>query len=123
MLVQDRRTLVARSRGKDVFFTPGGKREPGETDAQCLAREVREELGVELVAGSIARYGTFQAPAHGKPAGTLVRIVGYTAEYRGGLAPCAEVEELRWVGYGERGLTTATGRLVLEDLRSKGLID
>ena len=68
--------LVARSYGKDVFYTPGGKREPGESDTTALVRECREELSVDLSAATLDRYGTFEAQAYGKPEGTVVRIAG-----------------------------------------------
>jgi len=47
-LVQQR--LPGRSRAL-LWEYPGGKVEPGESDAQALVREAREELGVRLEVG------------------------------------------------------------------------
>jgi mutator protein MutT len=45
---------------------PGGKREPGETFEQCLTRELREELGVEVAVG-----GLFESVTHAYPEKTV----------------------------------------------------
>jgi mutator protein MutT len=41
---------------------PGGKREAGETFEQCLVREIREELGVEIAVGEL-----FEEISHAYP--------------------------------------------------------
>ncbi|MBP6792999.1 MAG: NUDIX domain-containing protein, partial [Aeromonas sp.] len=38
--------LCARSHGKALYYIPGGKREPGESDEAALVREIAEELAV-----------------------------------------------------------------------------
>ena len=46
-----RRAADAHLAGRWEF--PGGKREPGETGEQALAREIREELGCEADIGAL----------------------------------------------------------------------
>ena len=123
--VKDRKQLVVRSKGKGSFFTPGGKREAGESDAQALIRECREELSVELKPGSLKPYGVFQAQAHGKPEGTMVIMTCFTAEFEDEktLAPANEIEEMRWIESSEASCVSATSALILHDLKVKGLID
>lgn len=41
---------------------PGGKREPGETFEDCLVRELREELGIEVSVGELVESITHKYP-------------------------------------------------------------
>lgn len=51
--IQNRKILSTRSKGKDTFYLPGGKRETGESDVQTLTREIQEELSVDLLPESL----------------------------------------------------------------------
>ena len=52
LLEQDGRFLVSQrpsgGHGAGLWEFPGGKCEPGESDAETLARELREELGIAV---------------------------------------------------------------------------
>ena len=45
--------ILATQRGygdfKDGWEFPGGKMEPGETPEECIVREIKEELNVDIV--------------------------------------------------------------------------
>ncbi|MEV6626084.1 NUDIX domain-containing protein [Amycolatopsis sp. NPDC051106] len=118
--VVDGRILSTRSRGKDVYYLPGGKREPGETDAETLVREVREELTVTIAEPTIAPAGTFEAQADGKESGVVVRMTCFTAEYTGTLKASSEIEEIAWLGYSDRDRVSAVDKIIFDHLRETG---
>ncbi len=122
--IKDKKVLMARSHGQDVFYTPGGGREEGETSEQALIREVKEELLVDIVPETIKHYGTFTAPAHGRPEGTIVQMTCYTADYIGELqVDDVEIAEYAWFGSADMDKLSAVGLIVFKDLREKNLIE
>ncbi|MEE6263981.1 NUDIX hydrolase [Plantactinospora sonchi] len=116
--IEDGRILSTRSRGKDVYYLPGGKREPGESDVETLLREVEEELTVAIVAETARPAGVFEASAHGHPAGVRVRMTCYTGDYRGTLAPSSEIAEVVWLGYADRDRVSPVDQLIFDELRA-----
>ena len=121
--IRDRRILGARSRGTQVCYLPGGKREIGESDETALIREIREELTVELRAGSLVPAGQFIAQADAKPAGVMVRLTCYEASFDGDIKPASEIEEVIWLGHGDRSRCSAAGQLLLDHLKQANRID
>ncbi|WP_018255737.1 NUDIX hydrolase [Salinispora mooreana] len=108
--------LSSRSRGKDVFYIPGGKREPGEGDIDTLVREIQEELSVTIAPDTAAYVGTFRAQAHGHPDGTAVRMTCYTADYQGLLRPSNEIEEIVWLTHTDRHRVAPVDRIIFDHL-------
>ena len=136
LINSERKQLVARSYNRTVFYTPGGKREPGESDEEALLRECSEELSVNLISSTktpstIEPFGSFEAQAYGKPEGTKVRMTCFHVtpreaelELENMVVASEEVEELKWIDSSfDREKLTVTGIMILEDLKEKGLID
>lgn len=111
------------SRGKDTWYIPGGKREAGEGDEVCLLREVEEELSVKLIPETISKYGIFEAQAHGHPAGLMVRMTCYSADFEGELRAASEIEKIEFFPYSRKAESSPVDHLIFDDLKTKGLIE
>ncbi|MFC5707188.1 NUDIX hydrolase [Aeromonas eucrenophila] len=119
---QDKKLLCARSHGKEIYYIPGGKREPGESDEMALIREIDEELAVSLSPDTLRFACEFSAQADGKPDGVLVKLRCYTGEADGAPTASAEIAELRWLDSRHLDEISPVSRLLFKWLAEQGLI-
>ena len=74
---------------------PGGKREPDETFEQCLVREIREELGVEISVGEL-----FESVTHAYPEKT-VHLKFFVCHLLDGEPQPLGCQAVKWAGKSE----------------------
>jgi 8-oxo-dGTP diphosphatase len=76
---------------------PGGKIEPGETVVECISREIREELAIEVTVGEQLilidhTYPTFH-----------LTLTVHHCQHVSGIPQPIESEEIRWVNISDLG--------------------
>jgi 8-oxo-dGTP diphosphatase len=123
LLIRDGKVLLCRKkRGTSLLILPGGKREAGESSLECLARELREELG-DVRAVSPELTGVYTHAAAGD-AGKIVRIELYRAELEGEARAQSEIGELAWFGVADDRalLAPSLAELIFPDLIARGIL-
>jgi ADP-ribose pyrophosphatase YjhB (NUDIX family) len=97
-IFRDGRVLLAeraQAPWAGVWSLPGGKVEPGERLAEAVAREVREEVGLDVAVGPLA--GIAEVVPDARSGGRHFVVLAYRAEWTGGEPQTSdEVAALRW---------------------------
>ena len=92
---QGRLLMIKRGHepGAGLWSIPGGRIEPGETDAEALVREMFEETGLAVEVGPLI--GSVRRPGLD---GAVIDIRDYAATVTGGtLRPGDDAADARWV--------------------------
>ncbi len=115
VIIKNGRILLVRK--KKVWILPGGKPEIGESDMQCLFREVREELP-QLVLQDPEYFSAFVGTTPHK--GDQLQAEVYFAHANGDITPSAEVNKAEWVKNPEEYNLSDITRKIVFFLRQNG---
>jgi len=102
---------------------PGGKIEAHEQPVNALARELEEELALNIDPASATYLGHFSAPAVNEP-GFEVQAELFQLHIQQPVSPAAEIEEVQWIdprGDGGLELAPLTRDLILPFYRDSVL--
>lgn len=96
ILIKEGHILIAKRRqGKHLagkWEFPGGKIEPGETPEECLAREMKEELGI------VVKVEDFMAKSIYEYDRGVVELLAYRVNWVSGELQLLDHDETKWIG-------------------------
>ncbi len=121
---KDKKMLQVRTNKQDqVFYTLGGKYEEGESDLECLKREVKEEVGCEIDEASLKFLKEFEDEAHGGQNMLHVRL--YTGKLIGEPRSSSEIVEIGYfdTSSDSKNLSIIAKRTIFPWLKMHGYIN
>lgn len=94
IIINDGKLLMLKGKEHEELWTPGGHLEEGEGEAECLARELKEEIGVKLTKSKF--FGEYPGKSFYQPEKIYNQHI-YLAEIEGEIKPDAEIESYLWL--------------------------
>ncbi len=95
LIIRQGRVLAAqRSESMDLpgkWEFPGGKVEEHEDPKECLRREIREELGIEIIVGEALIPSLFSYPSK------TIRLLPFIASWKSGEIRLSEHSQILWL--------------------------
>jgi len=95
-IITDGERVLAAQRSEEMphplkWEFPGGKLKPGETPENCIIREIREELGVEITVQKLlpSVKHTYRT--------SKIKLIPFVCHIKGGEISLSEHKSYRWV--------------------------
>lgn len=112
IVIQNGKVLFVRGKGYSELWTPGGKVELNETDEECLRRELREEISVNLL--DCKFFKEYKGRSYYHIDEPLLQRV-YVVSVEGDIKPDAEIESFLWLSKEEFDNRKELGFVVVKE--------
>ncbi|MFD6397652.1 NUDIX domain-containing protein [Nocardia sp. NPDC060249] len=125
VIIHDRKIMVVRKKNEEQLecIMPGGRMELGESQLECLTRELAEELNVRLLREEYI--GTYKDIAVFE--GVPLVIHAYLAIIEGDPMPANEIKEFLWIdsAFEQDGIRVGSimARKVIPEMKRRDIID
>lgn len=97
LILKDRKVLLERHGGKDIYIVPGGKLEAGESAQEALIRECEEEFHIAVKEIDLEYVGKFASRATHNP-DKIVQIETFIIKkWQGEITLDDGIEGIVWV--------------------------
>lgn len=119
--IKNKKLLIVHKKTIDLYISPGGKIEKGESDIECLSREVKEELG--CLCSNIKYWDTFNATTSDNKE---VELRCYFGNLNGEIVlnPEDNIDGFIWIGKNHKNIKMANSlkNKILPGLISRGFL-
>jgi len=122
VVIQDGKLLLVKK--KDVWIFPGGKLESGESELECLNREIKEELSQNVEIDKSEYLETFEGGVAPHSGYEIIAKV-YLAKISGQLVTDGKndsISEMAWVDNFNDYYLSETTKNIINYLKKRGLL-